>query len=117
MWGDYDETMSAHHQEDWNWWDDEAWNCCGQEGEWQWQDEEEDGEDGDPEEDEPSDDVFVKLQEEQSECEEQRKDMLADNDRNLTEARKAVSGGQRPWMGRDCATTSTPSDIHVPFQA
>ena len=102
MW-DYDEPMSAYHQEDWTWWEDEAWNYYGQEGEWQWQDDEEE-EDGNPEEDGPSDDVFVKLQEEQNEWEEQRKEieaMLADNDRNLTEARKAVAQAakDRGWGG------------------
>ena len=58
----------------------------------------------DEDDEEPADEAFAALREDQKEFEEQRKEieaMLAENDRNLAEARRAVAAAakDRGWSG------------------
>ena len=97
--GWHDEDGSVYYQDvEGAWWSEDQWALYGgQDGEWV-QEEAEDEADGEP------DSALVQLQEDQREIEKERQEieaMMAENDRNLQDARRAVAAAvkDRGWGG------------------
>ena len=95
----YDDDGAVYYQDfDGAWWSEDQWALYGsQDGEWV-------PEDADEEGDSEPDAALAQLQEEQQEIEKERQEieaMMAENDRNLQEARRAVAAAvkDRGWGG------------------